>query len=248
VILNDVLGAGPRREKKIRVGRGPGSGLGKTAGRGQHGAYSRSGNSSKLGFQGGTMRFFRRLPRRGFNNANFRVDWPNTDVGQLDKNFAAGETVTLALAIERGLVHKNAERLKILGDGEIAKAVTLAPEIAVSASARAKIEKAGGKVGAPLPAKEPPNWKRIAVEKERAAKVEKAEKEKTAKAEKGAEKPPKAEKAGGEGGDKPARAEKTDKGERPPKAERPEGAPKGEKPAKEPGAKKSGGEKPPKNK
>jgi large subunit ribosomal protein L15 len=237
VILNDVLGAGPKRVKRFRVGRGPGSGAGKTCGRGQHGAYSRSGNSIKLGFQGGTMRFFRRLPRRGFSNAMFRVEWDTVNVGQLEKAFQAGETVTLALAIERGVVKRNSERLKVLGDGELTKALTLDPAVAVSAPARVKIEKAGGKVGMPLPKKEPPSWRRIAAEKERAEKAKaEAARAESAKAEKAKGDKPKGEKAKAEGGEKAAKGEAKPAGERPPKGDHPKGDhPKGEK---------SGGEKP----
>src|SRR4029453_2246585 len=137
-------------------------------------AYSRSGNSMKLGFQGGTNRFFRRIPRRGFNNNAFREGGTTLNLGVLDKAFKAGETVTLALAIERGAVNRNTERLKVLGDGDLTKALTLDPAIAVSAPARAKIEKAGGKVGMPAPKKEAPNWRWIAAEKEKAAKAEAA--------------------------------------------------------------------------
>ena len=75
MMINDILGSGPKRDIRFRVGRGPGSGNGKTCGRGQHGYYSRSGAPIRLGFQGGTMRFFRRLPRRGFNNKNFKTVW-----------------------------------------------------------------------------------------------------------------------------------------------------------------------------
>ncbi len=226
MILNDVLDAGPRRERRVRVGRGIGSGLGKTCGRGQHGAYSRSGNSMKLGFQGGTMRFFRRIPRRGFNNAAFRVKWDPVNVGVLDSAFQAGETVTLAAAIARGAVKRNAERLKVLGDGEITKALILDPSVAASASARAKIEKAGGKVLMPLPKKPAPDWKGIAAAKARAAKAaaaatEKAEKaDKAEKGEKGEPKKPRgddraAKPEGRKGGDeKQPRAEKRDHGEK----------------------------------
>jgi large subunit ribosomal protein L15 len=255
VIINDVLDAGPRRVKRFRVGRGPGSGAGKTSGRGQHGAYSRSGNSMKLGFQGGTNRFFRRIPRRGFNNNAFREEWTTLNLGVLDKLFKAGETVTLELAIERGAVNRNTERLKVLGDGEITKAVTLDATIAVSAPAREKIEKAGGKVGMPAPKKEAPNWRRIASEKERAAKVEaaaKAEKEKAEKAAKAdkaekaerAERAEKAEKAGKTGRDEPGEGKPHGEGQKREKREggKPAGGEKGDRAAKPAGDKKPKGD------
>lgn len=227
MILNDVLGAGPKRVHRFRVGRGPGSGIGKTAGRGQHGAQSRSGYSNKSGFEGGTMRFFRRLPRRGFNNANFRTEWTGVNVGLLEKAFAAGETVTLAAAIERRVVRRNAERLKVLGDGTLTKALTIDASVAASASARAKIEAAGGKVLAPPSPKIAPNFKRIAIDKERAAKA-KAAAEAAAKAKAAAEGAPK----GGAGGaGKPAKGEKKPGGGKGAPAE---AAPKKDKPPREP--------------
>lgn len=267
MILNDVLGAGPKRVHRFRVGRGPGSGNGKTCGRGQHGAYSRSGVSIKLGFEGGTMRFFRKIPRRGFSNAAFRNEWSTVNVDVLNDAFQAGETVTLALAIERGAVRRNAEQLKVLGNGEITKALTLDAAIAVSAPARAKIEKAGGTILMPAPKKEAPNWRYIKVQKDRAEKVAKtaAAAEKAAEAKKDAaakEKVEKAERAAkgeakqtgrtdpGKGGErKPGGGgDKGQKGERGPRPEAKGGpGPKGddggkhERPAK---AEKPAGEKP----
>src|SRR6185295_18930601 len=139
-----------------RVGRGPGSGNGKTCGRGQHGYYSRSGAPIRLGFEGGTMRFFRRLPRRGFNNKNFRIEWTTINVSLLEKHFAAGETVDLKTAAERGLIRSNSERLKVLGWCELTKALKLDVSVNVSAPARKKIEAAGGSVPMPPPKKRPP--------------------------------------------------------------------------------------------
>lgn len=226
MMINDVLGSGPKREMRFRVGRGPGSGNGKTCGRGQHGYYSRSGNSIRLGFQGGTMRFFRRLPRRGFNNKNFKTVWAVLNVTMLEKHYEAGATVDVKSAIEKGLVRGDSERLKILGFGELKKALKLDAAVAVSGEARKKIEAAGGSVAMPLPKKRPPSAREIAERNkksappaaEKAEKPEKAEKgEKPAKGEKGdkgekapkGERPPKGEKGGGEkGGDKPARAER----------------------------------------
>ena len=220
--LNDVLAPGTAHVRRWRVGRGPGSGHGKTAGRGQHGAYSRSGNSIKLGFEGGTMRFFRRLPRRGFSNAEFRVEWAPMNLIRLDAAFKAGETVTLALAIERGIIDRRSERMKVLSDGEITKALTFDAAVAVSAAARAKIEKAGGTVLMPLAKKQAPNWKRI-----------EAEKAKNAKAKAAAEKPEKSDKA--EKVVKAEKAPKRDKGDDDAKVARPKGE------------KKTGGDKPPKS-
>ncbi len=171
MMLHDVLNSGPKRQQRWRVGRGAGSGSGKTAGRGQHGAYSRSGNSIKLGFEGGTMRFFRRLPRRGFNNAAFRTEWDTVNLVALEKAFKSGEEISLASVVERGLVRRGAERLKVLGSGEVTKSFKLGADVAVSVSARAKLEKAGGKVDAPLPKKPSPNFRKIDADKKKALKA-----------------------------------------------------------------------------
>lgn len=225
MMINDVLGAGPKREVRFRVGRGPGSGNGKTCGRGQHGYYSRGGNSIRLGFQGGTMRFFRRLPRRGFNNKNFKTAWAVLNVTLLEKHFEAGATVDVKAAIEKGLVRGDAERLKILGFGELKKALKLDAAVAVSAEARKKVEAAGGTVAMPLPKKRPPSAKEIAERNKKAAPPAAEKGEKTEKAEKPAkgekaerpakgERPPKSEKGeagkggGDKGGEKAARAER----------------------------------------
>jgi large subunit ribosomal protein L15 len=227
MMLHDVVGAGPKRKQRVRVGRGMGSGLGESCGRGQSGAYSRSGNSSKLGFEGGTMRFFRRLPRRGFNNAAFRTDWTTVNLALLDKAFKDGEEVDVAAAIARGVVRRNAVNLKVLGDGEISKKLRFAASVEVSAPARAKIEKAGGTVAAPPKAKIAPNFRRIEANKQRAAKAAAAAPAADRKGDKKGEKSAK--------GDQPAKAEKSDK---PARAEKPAGEkkPKGDK-------KPSGGEK-----
>jgi large subunit ribosomal protein L15 len=207
MMINDILGSGPKRDIRFRVGRGPGSGNGKTCGRGQHGYYSRSGAPIRLGFQGGTMRFFRRLPRRGFNNKNFKTVWAVLNVGMLEKHFEAGATINVEAAIAKGLVRGDSERLKVLGFGELKKALKLDAAVAVSADARKKVEAAGGSVAMPLPKKRPPTGKEMAARAKKNAPVE----------------APKAEKA--EKGDKPEKADKGDKGEKPAKGERP---PKGE--------------------
>jgi hypothetical protein len=171
------------------------------------------------------MRFFRRLPRRGFNNNAFRLEWSTVNVGLLEGAFQSGETVTLELAIARGVVRRNAERLKVLGDGELTKALTLEPSIAVSVPAREKIEKAGGKVGAPLPKKPAPDFKKIAADQAKAAKAEAAAKAELAKAEakaKGEAQKGEGQKGEGQKGEGP-KAERPAKGERPPKGERPAG-------------------------
>ena len=132
--------AGATHAKK-RVGRGPGSGHGKTAGRGSKGQKSRSGYTHMRGFEGGQMPLHRRLPKRGFTNI-FRKDYDIVPVGALEK-FAAGEEVNPLSLAARGLVRKSA-LVKILGDGAVTRAHTVLAH-RFSASARQKIEKSGGR-------------------------------------------------------------------------------------------------------
>jgi large subunit ribosomal protein L15 len=134
---------GSTRNRK-RVGRGPGSGLGKTSGRGEKGQKSRSGFGQKPGFEGGQMPLFRRLPRRGFNNI-FRVEYAVLNLQQLEL-FRAGTTVGPEDFVARGFIGKNeTDSVKVLGKGKLSKALTVKAH-RVSASAKEAIEKAGGKV------------------------------------------------------------------------------------------------------
>jgi large subunit ribosomal protein L15 len=132
--------AGANKKAK-RVGRGPGSGLGKTCGRGQKGQKSRSGGGVHPGFEGGQMPLQRRLPKRGFTNP-FRKHWAVVNVGRLDV-FDNGAVVDVQALLERGLISKVGDGVKILGKGEIKKKLTVRVH-AISAGALAKIEKAGG--------------------------------------------------------------------------------------------------------
>ena len=128
--------------KKKRVGRGPGSGLGKTAGRGHKGQKSRSGYSSKAGFEGGQMPLQRRLPKRGFTNI-FKKEWIETSLAKIEENFSAGDEITPEILHERGLIKKAKHDLVILGTGEISKALTIKAH-RFTKTAKEKIEKAGG--------------------------------------------------------------------------------------------------------
>jgi large subunit ribosomal protein L15 len=131
--------------KPLRKGRGVGSGLGKTAGKGQKGQKARHpGNFGKLAFQGGQTPIQRRLPKRGFRNL-FSVETSAVNVSSLAKKFEKGATVDLEALKNARLVEKSTTRVKILGDGEIDRALTVRVH-AISAGAREKIEKAGGKV------------------------------------------------------------------------------------------------------
>lgn len=134
--------------KPLRKGRGLGSGLGKTAGKGQKGQKARHpGNFGKLGFQGGQTPIQRRLPKRGFRRP-FVEAIATVSIAQLEDRFEADAMVDLTQLIEKGLVKGKFSKVKILGDGEITKKLTVKVS-AVSASAKEKIEKAGGTVVLP---------------------------------------------------------------------------------------------------
>ncbi len=143
--MSDILSRlkppkGSRKSVK-RVGRGPGSGLGKTSGRGQKGQKSRSGAGVGRGFEGGQMPVQRRLPKRGFTNP-FRKELTVVNVGRLDI-FDDGAVVDVALLVSSGLVKSVGDGVKILGVGELSKKLTIRTH-AISKSALEKIEKAGG--------------------------------------------------------------------------------------------------------
>ena len=126
-----------------RLGRGEGSGHGKTSGKGHKGQKARSGGGIRIGFEGGQMPLYRKLPRRGFNNYNFKKTFQLVNVGQLEK--VEGDTINRESLVAAGLVRDNAEPVKVLGDGELSKAFTFDVD-KVSASANSKIEAAGGKI------------------------------------------------------------------------------------------------------
>jgi large subunit ribosomal protein L15 len=133
---------GATRNRK-RVGRGPGSGLGKTAGRGEKGQKSRSGFSRREGFEGGQMPLHRRVPKRGFTNARFKKEFAELNLEKLDV-FDAGAIVTPEVMLKLGLIHKAKDGVKILGRGEITKALTVRAH-KFSAHAQEAIMAAGGK-------------------------------------------------------------------------------------------------------
>ena len=128
---------------KRRVGRGPGSGTGKTAGRGSKGAKSRSGYSLRYGFEGGQMPLIRRVPKRGFTNI-FAKKVSNVNVRELNR-FPEETVVTPDLLISSGLIDKSPDGVKVLGDGELKKKLVVQAH-QFSAGAKAKIEAAGGRV------------------------------------------------------------------------------------------------------
>jgi large subunit ribosomal protein L15 len=126
------------------LGCGESSGHGKTSGKGHKGQKARSGGSIRLGFEGGQMPLIRRIPKRGFNNANFKVRYAPVNLGDLEKLEVTG-LIDEAILRQAGIVNGPADGVKILGGGEIKKKLSLKVN-AISAVAKEKIEKAGGKV------------------------------------------------------------------------------------------------------
>lgn len=134
--------AGSTKDVK-RIGRGHGSGWGKTAGKGHKGQNSRSGGGVRPGFEGGQMPLQRRIPKRGFNNSNFATKYTIINVRDLEV-FAEGTVIDTELLIAAGIIKKEYDGVKVLGNGDITKKLTV-KATAFSGSAKEKIEKAGGK-------------------------------------------------------------------------------------------------------
>ncbi len=138
------------KHRTKRLGIGESSGHGKTSGRGGKGQTARSGGSIRLGFEGGQMPLLRRIPKRGFNNRAFRTEFSTVNVGVLNA-FKDGETVTPEALVEQGILKKLLDGVKILGNGELKKKLTVKAQ-RFSASARERITKAGGQCeDLPLP-------------------------------------------------------------------------------------------------
>ena len=140
--LNAIRPPKGAKHPKKRLGRGPGSGHGKTASRGHKGAKSRSGHRFKRGFEGGQMPLHRRVPKRGFHNP-FRVEYAVVNLDTLGEVFDAGSAVTPELLRERGLVRESRARIKVLGRGDITKKLTVQAH-KFSGTAAEKIAAAGG--------------------------------------------------------------------------------------------------------
>jgi large subunit ribosomal protein L15 len=141
--LNTLSPSKGARKAKKRIGRGPGSGFGKTAGRGHKGARSRSGYTSKPGFEGGQMPLHRRLPKRGFTNI-FKKEYAIVSLSDLDR-FEAGTVINRDALLEAGIIKKTDDLVKVLANGQISKAVTVEVD-KISQGARDKIVAAGGTV------------------------------------------------------------------------------------------------------
>ena len=141
--LNELSPAQGSAKASFRKGRGAGSGNGKTAGKGHKGQNARSGGGVRPGFEGGQLPLYRKLPKRGFKN-RFAVNYAIVNVGTLNAKFENGETVNVEALIEKGILNKALDGLKVLGNGELTKNLTVEAAI-FSQTAKEKIEAAGGK-------------------------------------------------------------------------------------------------------
>ena len=142
--LHDLAPRPGAKHRTKRLGSGESSGHGKTSGKGPKGQKARSGGSIRLGFEGGQMPLIRRLPKRGFNNAQFKKKIVSVNLGELEAvDFT--DTINEAVLRAHGLIRGNFDGIKLLGDGELKKKITIEVDH-VSASAREKIEAAGGTV------------------------------------------------------------------------------------------------------
>lgn len=162
-------------KKPKRVGRGSSSGHGTTAGRGNKGQQSRSGSKQPyVGFEGGQMPLYRRIARRGFNNAVFAEDVASLNIRDFEKAYSDGDTVDKATLVEKGFVSKNVSSVKVLGIGDVSKKLNVKVD-RISQSAKEKIEKAGGTVeavaGVSRKARNASHAKQVAAKQERAAKA-----------------------------------------------------------------------------
>ena len=141
--LHDLHPAPGAKRPRKRVGRGPGSGNGKTAGRGHKGQKSRSGYSRRYGFEGGQMPLVRRIPKRGFTNI-FRVEFQVVNLRDLERVFTDGDTVSPEEMIDKGLIRGGKRLVKVLAAGELSKKLVVQAH-KFSTQARSKIEAAGGR-------------------------------------------------------------------------------------------------------
>src|SRR5688572_12134545 len=152
MIISDINRGIKKNKSRKRIGRGIGSGHGKTAGRGHKGAGSRNGNSTRITFTGGNMPLVQRIPKRGFNN-RWALTVAVVNLGQIDAAFEKGEEVTLESLTAKNIARGRFDVLKVLGDGELKKKLKISAH-RFSASAKEKIEQAGGEMVL-LPGKAP---------------------------------------------------------------------------------------------
>jgi len=142
--LNNITPTEGAFKERKRVGRGTGSGLGKTSGKGHKGQNARSGGGVRVGFEGGQLPLFRRLPKRGFSNANFKIRYATINLSDLN-NFEEGAVVSPELLKEMGLVKKQLDGIKVLGNGKLSKKLTVKAH-KFSEKAKEEIEKLGGNI------------------------------------------------------------------------------------------------------
>lgn len=142
--LNELKPAYGSTKVRKRIGRGPGSGTGKTSGKGHKGQNARSGGGVRPGFEGGQLPLFRRLPKRGFSNYEFKTRYATINVDDLEK-FEEGTVVTPELLKSSGLVKKELSGIKVLGNGTLTKKLTVKAH-SFSETAKSKIESIGGKI------------------------------------------------------------------------------------------------------
>ncbi|HAI11181.1 MAG TPA: 50S ribosomal protein L15 [Phycisphaerales bacterium] len=145
MMIHEITEKVGRHKKRKRVGRGPGSGLGKTCGRGHKGAGSRAGYSKKAAHEGGQMAFFRRIPKRGFTNSMFRTDYAIVNIQDLAMRFEDGGEVNPDMLVKAGLIRNSKDPVKVLGQGELSIKLNVTAA-KFSESAKAKITAAGGSV------------------------------------------------------------------------------------------------------
>jgi len=145
MMIHEITEKAGKYKSRKRIGRGHGSGSGKTSGRGHKGAGSRSGYSRRPAFEGGQMQYFRRIPKRGFTNADFRTVYHIVNLAAIAERFKKGATVDATTLVEAGIIRNFKNPVKILGDGELSIAVNVTAD-KFSASAVQKIEAAGGSV------------------------------------------------------------------------------------------------------
>lgn len=142
--LDEILSAAGKNKSRRRVGRGTGSGHGKTSGRGHKGAGARAGTTGRVGFEGGTNPALARIPKRGFNNANFRKEYQIVNLESLE-SFDDGAKIDAGMLVQARLINDVDKPVKILGTGELTKKLTVVAS-KFSASAAEKIAKAGGTI------------------------------------------------------------------------------------------------------
>jgi large subunit ribosomal protein L15 len=171
-MIDQITHAAGADKRRKRVGRGESSGHGKTCCRGNKGCQSRAGGGTRPLHEGGQMPIFRRLPKRGFNNYNFRTEYQVVNLDALEARFAAGQNVDAAALKQAGLIGSTTAPVKVLGTGKLSKQLVLAVD-AISGSAKEAVEKAGGTVKLPeqISAAEKAKAKRNVAKKLRASKL-----------------------------------------------------------------------------